>query len=222
MSIETIQSKIARYGVTQPSRFELYMPVTPPSFHGRGWTGEDMRRMGLSAITASIPGRSLATSEVTTYGPVRRHPYAVNYVGEMSVEFLVSADYLERQMVHEWQDFVCDPETHDLRYYDEYVRPIIMAQLGREDNQPLYVVRINECFPVQIADIGLDWAQENSFNRVSVTFAFRDLVVLDRNNRPITPPRGGDGGLSPEFDRIVRGASAAFSVARSTINNFRL
>lgn len=87
-------------------------------------------RLSVTCEEAIVPGRSYATSEVREYGPQRRVPYVSLYTNDIPITFRVGTDFYERRVFEQWMDFINDPITHDMEYYNNYAFNLDLVQLG--------------------------------------------------------------------------------------------
>ena len=78
--------------------------------------------------------------------------------------------------------------THNYSYYDEYVAPINILQLGadpgaQERDQSTYGVRLWEAYPKTIGAIPLNQAPATEIIKIPVSFSFRWWDTLDVNRQ---------------------------------------
>ena len=82
-------------------------------------------------------------------------------------------------------------------FYEEYVSPIDIFQLGQFDSlndrdSATYGVRLRECLPTAINAIQYDSGNQNQFVAIEVTFAYRDWLNFNLD----IDSTGKVGGLS--------------------------
>jgi len=185
----------------------------------------------LTCEAATLPGRGLATVENKTYGPLRKHAYAQLYT-EVTLTFLLSAEYLAKHFFEAWQQSIYDVSSHNMNYYNEYVAPLQIYQLsggprGKQHKlyggpshwqtptdptrEPLYAIELEEAYPITIGDLTFNSGDENAYHKLPITFAFRKWSELSRTRayedlQLFTPGRG-TASWTPE-ERIRRGFGA--------------
>ena len=165
----TLPGKVSQYNRSQRNRILDISNLT---------NADVMRRLSLSCEEAAFPARNISTQPNRIAGPVREIPYESLYSGDLDLTFRIGQDMFERTFFEEWQDRIIDHETHALNYYENYVRDIYIAQLGPDDSI-VFQILVKECFPKTIQSIDLGYAKSDEYERQSVSFAFREYVVLD-------------------------------------------
>ena len=78
----------------------------------------------------------------------------------------------EKQLFESWQRLAYNPQTWSMGYYDDYVGSVTIYQLNNL-NARTYGIELVEAFPKQIAEQSLDYAQNDSFHTIGVTFSYR-------------------------------------------------
>lgn len=168
--IDELQAKIGRYGVARPNRFqvELSSPPSLPNLIPR----ERAERLAIQCEVAQLPGKSFSTHEQRIYGPVRKFPYTATFTSNIELTFRVGEDFTERSIFDEWQNTVMNRSTNMFGYYKEYVTDMFIHQFDTEDNR-LYSIKLFEAWPEAIQPIQLGATETNTYNRQTITFAFR-------------------------------------------------
>ena len=83
-----------------------------------------------------------------------------------------------------WQKTIFDGETHNMKYYDDYVGSIDIFQLGQfnagndDDARVTYAVRLFEVYPQTISGIEYAYGQNDQVVQVPVTLNFRTWANL--------------------------------------------
>ena len=129
-----------------------------------------------------MPGKNIRTvTNETVYGPTYEMAQGLTYAEDISMTFFLSAEHFERQYFLKWQDLVVKPNNYNLEYYNEYVTPIEVFQLGK-NGLPLAGLRLNECFPKTVGAIEFS-AQNMDIARQEVSFVFKDFVFIDADGK---------------------------------------
>ena len=178
-----------RNGYAKPSRYEVIL--YPPS-GARGtkskssgalsniWAqlmrkqvgGGQARNVGLRCSQISFPGRTLDTTPDTNiYGPTRDIVQGYSYANITGI-FQLSSDLREKEFFESWQRLAFDPQDWSLGYFDDYAGQLEIFQLDEEDRRK-NGVRLIECFPQTIADLGLDANQAGNVSTLQITFSYR-------------------------------------------------
>ena len=68
--------------------------------------------------------------------------------------------------------------NNNFRYKSDYTTDLTITQYN-EQNQASYSVNLYEAYPVSINDINLDWSQNNTLFKPTVTYTFKSWYVKD-------------------------------------------
>ena len=201
-------------GMARPNRFYVIInppqklvttPGGPPSQLSKN-TNNDLNsaamreNMQMMCNKITMPSRDINTSPHKTYGPKREMPYAYSYSGEIELTFYGDKFLRQRMFWENWQKTIFDGETHDMRYYDDYVGSIDIFQLGQfdakadDDARVTYAVRLYEVYPQIISPIEYTYGANNAIVEVPVTLNFRNWVnlTIDQVNGATIGQAAGD------------------------------
>lgn len=99
-SVDGFASSINKTGIMRPTHFIVV--VTLPS----GITPKyDNSQFAFRIESVSLPTRSILTSDLDYYGPVRRIPYRYNML-PVTMTVILSEDAREREIFQKWQDLL--------------------------------------------------------------------------------------------------------------------
>tara|TARA_A100001035_G_scaffold265836_1_gene248335 strand:- start:412 stop:1344 length:933 start_codon:yes stop_codon:yes gene_type:complete len=201
-------------GMARPNRFYVIInppqklvttPGGPPSQLSKN-TNNDLNsaamreNMSMMCNKITLPSRDINTSPHKTYGPKREMPYAYSFSGEIELTFYGDKFLRQRMFWENWQKTIFDGETHDMRYYDDYVGSIDIFQLGQfdakadDDARVTYAVRLYEVYPQIISPIEYTYGNNNAIVEVPVTLNFRNWVnlTIDQVNGATIGQAAGD------------------------------
>ena len=180
-----------------------------------------------NAIT--LPTRDINTAPHTMYGPRREMPYDYQYSAQIECTFLGDKFLRQRLFFENWQKKIVNINSHNMRYYDNYVGSMDIMQLGQfdskqdDDARVTYAVRLFEVYPQTIGSIDYSYNSENEVTNVPITLNFRNWanLTIDQINGATVGKSVGDvptikaskdfglfsgilGKLPPEFQRAGR------------------
>jgi hypothetical protein len=133
----------------------------------------------LRAENASLPGRSVATTESTFVGPMRKLGYTAMY-SEVAITFILGESYIEKEFFDKWIDAIVGDhrvkhspggEKFNAGYYDDYKGTIEIQNVNRA-GENTYKTRLIEAWPINMAAVALDWGS-SEISKLNVTFAYR-------------------------------------------------
>lgn len=168
--IDELQAKISRFGITRPNRFQVDLAAPPslPDLIPR----EMKERFAIQCEVAQLPGKSFSTQEQRIYGPIRKFPYTATFTSSIELTFRIGEDYKERSIFDVWQNQIMSRATNMFGYYKEYVTDMIIHQFNAQDER-IYSIKVFEAWPEVISPIELSAESRDTYNRQTITFAFR-------------------------------------------------
>ena len=217
--LQRFQSQINQgEGMARPNRF--YVIINPPQKlqlnvdkvdEEQGFGNNDGNANELKSSTMrenmqmmcnkiTMPSRDINTAPAKTYGPKREMPYAYAFSGEIELTFFGDKFLRQRMFWENWQKQIFNSETHDSKYYDNYVGSIDIFQLGQfdakadDDARVTYAVRLYEVYPQTISAIDYTYGNNNTIVEVPVTLNFRTWqnLTIDQVNGATIGQASGD------------------------------
>tara|TARA_Y100000389_G_C17461270_1_gene521903 strand:- start:3056 stop:3988 length:933 start_codon:yes stop_codon:yes gene_type:complete len=201
-------------GMARPNRFYVVInppqkiattPGGPPSQLSKDTqndltSGQMRENMQMMCNKISLPSRDINTAPAKTYGPKREMPYAYSFNGEIELTFFGDKFLRQRMFWENWQKQIFSTETHDMKYYDDYVGSIDIFQLGQfdakadDDARVTYAVRLYEVYPQTISQIEYAYGSNNTIVEVPVTLNFRTWsnLTIDQVNGATIGAASGD------------------------------
>ena len=141
-------------------------------FTGAVVDSDGSKLLSLLCNQAQLPGRSFATNEYTTHGPIRKVPYQSIY-DDMDLSFYCQEAMEVNRFFQGWQTFIQDnSSSNEFSYFDDYVSDVVVEQLDNSGNIQ-YAVKLIDAYPIMVAPLQLDWSQRDSFHNIQVTMAYR-------------------------------------------------
>ena len=213
--LQRFQSQINQgEGMARPNRFYVIInppqnivttPGGPPSQLSQNTqnnlsSGQMRENMQMMCNKITMPSRDINTAPAKTYGPKREMPYAYSFSGEIELTFFGDKFLRQRMFWENWQKQIFNSETHDSKYYDQYVGSIDIFQLGQfdakadDDARVTYAVRLYEVYPQTISAIEYAYGTNNSIVEVPVTLNFRTWknLTIDQVNGATIGQASGD------------------------------
>jgi hypothetical protein len=162
-SLDNFKSSF-RTELSRPNRFDVYL--FPPTGLNSNYTNNQMM---YRCETAQLPGRTFATADQRTYGPVEKFPYLTTY-NDLDLTFIVSGDMVEKYFFDDWFEFINPKDTNNYKYKEDYSTDLLINQYDLS-NRLTYSARIIEAYPISINQLDLDWSSDG-FHKLVVTFAY--------------------------------------------------
>tara|TARA_Y100001937_G_scaffold104429_1_gene144377 strand:+ start:24 stop:755 length:732 start_codon:yes stop_codon:yes gene_type:complete len=143
-----------------------------------------VRATGLRCESISMPGRNMdSTPDTNIYGPEREIVTGYSF-GDINAVFQCSSDMREKKYWETWQRLTYNPKTFDIGYYNDYVGTVDIHTLDEQERRR-YGVRLVEAWPKTIGAQSLGYADNNTYQTVDITIAYRYWVNLtDESSEP--------------------------------------
>jgi hypothetical protein len=169
---------------------------------------------------ANLPGRTFATTEQKTYGPIEKFPYLSTY-NDIDLTFIVDDDMSQKFLFDGWLNYINPNYNYNLRYKENYATTLTINQYD-VSNEKTYTVSLFDAFPISMNQLDLDWNGEG-YHKLSVTFAYTywknlslqglGMDLLDAGLDSIATSIGGLGGS------IGGAVASGFSSMADSVNS---
>lgn len=118
----------------------------------------------------TLPGLTLMTTEMRTFGEVREAPYGITYP-PVQISAIVDNNSESKLFFDNWANQVFDRETRTSGYYKDFIKDIDIVLTDKGDT-PIYKVKLYEAYPKTVSDIQLDYSNKDII-RLQVSLAYR-------------------------------------------------
>ena len=162
MNIEQIKGRIIDAGLARKNRFEILIP---------GF-GEST----FLATDCNMPSISISTNPYRTFPPLTQEPTDIVYE-DLTVNFLVDANYNIRKLFQEWLEEILDFQAGTWAYRDDFVRDI-QVNLLDEENLIKLSGNFIDCFPTQIGSLEKSFAAGDEIQTLPITFTYTYYTPL--------------------------------------------
>jgi hypothetical protein len=127
------------------------------------------KQLSYRCEVAQLPGRTFATTDRKTYGPIEKLPYLTTY-NDIDLTFYVDGNMSEKYFFDSWLDLVNPKQTNNFNYRSDYATSIRINQYG-VDNNLMYSVELFDAYPTSMNQLDLDWGSED-VHKLTVSFAY--------------------------------------------------
>lgn len=163
---------------------------------------------------ANLPGRTFATAEQRTYGPIEKYPYLNTYT-DIDMTFIVDDDMSQKIFFDAWLNYINPLYNNNMRYKGDYSTVITVNQYD-VTNQISYSVNLYDAFPISMNQMDLDWSSDG-YHKLNVTFAY---TYWQNNSLQALGMEFVDAGLNAVNSAVGGLGGNAIGAAGSGINNF--
>ena len=200
--------------VARTNRFDVEIPVPLTLIP----YVSSARNLKYRCETAQFPGRTFATTEQKTYGPIEKYPY-LNTYNDLDLTFIVDDDMSQKIFFDAWMNYINPLYNNNYRYKGDYATTIIVNQYN-VSGEKTYSINLNGAYPISINQMDLNW-NDDSYHKLSVTFAYTywqnnslqalGMELVDAGINAVTSALGGlDGGSSGIVDQTKNGLLSGF------------
>ena len=152
--------------LARPNRFDVVLTV-PTVIN---LVGSSSRILTYRCESAQLPGRTFATTEQKTYGPIEKFPYLTTY-NDLDLTFIVTDTMVEKYIFDSWLEAINPARTNNFEYKSDYSTIITVNQYN-VFNDLTYAVDFYDAYPISMNQMDLDWSQNDSYHKLTVTFAY--------------------------------------------------
>jgi hypothetical protein len=118
---------------------------------------------------ANLPGRTLATAEQRTYGPIEKYPY-LNTYGDLDLTFIVDDDMEQKILFDAWLNYINPLYNNNIRYKGDYATILKINQYD-VTGELSYSINLYDAYPISMNQMDLDWSGDG-YHKLNVTFAY--------------------------------------------------
>ena len=157
-SFSTDLARANRFDVTivPPSTLSFLVPVS-------------VRQLTYRCETSQLPGRTFATTDRKTYGPIEKYPYLTTY-NDLDLTFIIDSDMSQKVFLDAWMDIINPSYNFNFKYKEDYATIVTVNQYNLQ-NELVYAADFFECYPISVNQMDLDW-QAEGYHKLNVTFAY--------------------------------------------------
>jgi len=232
-SINSFKSEINSHGgLYRPNLYRvLIYPGSKNSWAGRSGRGFS-EKISFLCNSPSLPGVQILTSDYRRqgYGTFDRRPFGVQ-VTDIPLTFFIDNNGYVLEMFTKWMNAIVnynqsggehsyDTQANkglfEIAYREQYIAKVEIEQFDQlQDKIQIHTLR--EAFPIQMGDVTVAWAENDSFAVLPVQFTFRsyDLKTIPA---PKTTTTAGAGGPVRDYGNVGQTPVSRYAPS-STVNS---
>ena len=143
----------------------------------------DIRTITFLCDQATLPGVAWTTQDVrhTGYGNFAKRPTNATF-SDVTLGFFVDSNSNVMEFFHRWMSNINNFDRsnpgernglplYQFNYPEEY-EAVVEITTFDDENFPVTTIKLNDAFPVSVADQQLSWENQNSLLRMQVTLAY--------------------------------------------------
>ena len=182
------------------------------------------RQLVYRCESTSLPGRTLATTEQKTYGPIEKFPYLNTYT-DIDMTFIVDDDMQQRLLFDGWLNYINPTYNYNMRYKENYATTLTINQYN-VSNEKTYQVSLFDAYPISMNQLDLDWTGDG-YHKLTGTFAYTywknlslQALGMELLDAGIDSVVAGMGGLGGSIGNAVSGGFSSMADSISSPINF--
>lgn len=186
--IQDFISQIKTRGLARTNRYEVVIPF--PDSETRGMV--QVANLFCDAVT--LPGASVSTTPMKTFGESREMPYDKIY-DNVTMSFYVDSGLEIKRTFEKWMEMIFNTNTRTIGYYNDYITNVEIYVRNVDGAVP-YKVTLFEAYPKAINSIQLD-TNNKEVMKMTLTLQYKYWtsttidVVGARAPQQIRPRTGG-------------------------------
>lgn len=146
-----------------------------------------LNRILLFCDQVQLPGLTMSTTPIRTFGEVREMPYEKLY-DNITMSFYVDKEMKVKLFFDEWINGIQNPWTRTFAYYEQYTTDIKVIAYDVANNSR-YLVTLYEAYPKVITPVQMDYASKDIM-RIQVTMQYKYWKT-----EMMTNPAGAKSGM---------------------------
>lgn len=159
-------------GLARTNRFSVQFQ--PPAYvlNNLGSNGNSvvLQQLLMFCDSAQLPGVSVNTAPIRTFGEVRNIPFETDYE-PITLSFYVDNSFQIKKLFDTWVLGIQDWDTRNFKYYKEYSTNFdIRVQDAENDNK--YMITLYEAYPKNVSAIQMDYANKDVM-KIQVTMMYK-------------------------------------------------
>jgi hypothetical protein len=150
---------------------------------------------------AQLPGRTFATTEQKTYGPVEKFPYQTTF-NDIDLTFIIEDDMNQKVFFDAWLNYINPQYNNNFRYKSDFSTIITVNQYD-VTGKLSYSVDLVDAYPISMNQLDLSWG-DDGYHKLSVSFAYTywknnslqalGMQLVDAGINAVSDGLGGLGG----------------------------
>lgn len=197
-NLDQFKANVFQKGLADADRFEVFFPTPPLCIYGKKAEFDQTFLAGLYAEQVYFPPLNIITKQLRISGPAFQRPVGIDFGGDsLSISFVLDRDMEIKKMFDYWMQSIVSPDQFFVEYRKNYVCPIEIRQLNRDD-EIVYSVLIEDAYPKSMVPIDLHSTNQGQYHRLNISFAYRKWKQLQL-------PSFGDNAIQTERDLKVTG-----------------
>ena len=198
-----------RKEIARPHKFDVNIPIPLTLIPYI----TSARSLNYRCENASLPGRTFATAEQKTYGPIEKYPYLNTYT-DVDLTFIVDDDMSQKVFFDAWMNYINPLYNNNMRFKGDYSTVITVNQYDVTNNIS-YSVNLYDAYPISMNQMDLDWSADG-YHKLNVTFAY---TYWQNNSLQALGMEFVDAGINA-VNNIIGGLGGnAIGAAGTGVNN---
>jgi hypothetical protein len=179
------------------------------------------KQLNYRCENANLPGRTFATVEQKTYGPIEKYPTLTSFT-DMDLTFIIDDNMNQKIFFDAWLNYINPQYNNNFRYKSDYSTVITINQYDVTNNLT-YSINLYDAYPISMNQMDLDWSGDG-FHKLTVTFAYTywknnslqalGMELVDAGINAVSSAIGGLGGSA------IGNLSNGFSSLPNEISTF--
>lgn len=153
--------------IARPNRFDVRIPIPLTLLQYVNYA----KNLTYRCEAAQLPGRTFATAEQKIgSNPTEKYPYQTTY-NDIELTFIVDSDMNQKVFMDAWLEYINPTYNFNFKYKEDYSTTITINQYD-VNGDLTYSINLYDAYPISMNQLDLDWSQNDSYHKLTVTFAY--------------------------------------------------
>lgn len=151
--------------------------------------GLQLKKIFMFCESTQLPGLSLSTAPIKTFGEIREMPYEKTFEN-INMTFYVDKEMKVKYLFDQWISNIQDPTTRTFKYYSTYTTDINIYVQDVALNSR-YRVQLFECYPKSVSAVEVSYNNKEVMRcQVSMNYKYWKSTLVTSSNVTGLPSAG--------------------------------
>lgn len=158
------------------------------------FSGVKLKKVFLFCEATQLPGLSINTAPIKTFGEIREMPYEKTF-DNINMTFYVDKEMRVKYLFDQWISNIQNPQRRTFQYYNNYTTDINIYVQDTAQNSR-YRVKLFECYPKSISAVEMSYNNKDVMRcQVSMNYKYWNSNLVTSGNVSGLPSGGLFGDI---------------------------
>jgi hypothetical protein len=194
-------------GLARTNRYDIVL-TAPPSIDIAGIIPG--QQLAILCEQVQLPGLSINTAPIRTFGEVRETPYEFNYE-PINMSFYVDNKMGVKIFFDKWIKSIQNGTERTFAYYTDYICPQIDIYVQDTLDNDRYLVRLYEAYPKSVGVVQMDYASKDVM-KLTVQMVFKHWRASEESFDVVSQPSGAQIKAGQSQEEIYKFSASGLQI----------